>query len=605
MKQAVTTDIVAGVVNDIAGAPPIDVVELLPRGTLRSFRIVGSVPLTIRVDEDPASRRVDVEALAFVALQTATSPPVVPGLRTRHVLFGKDGIERRFLAYDWIEGSTLSAPLPMARVREVGQLMGTLHAARVMDLMGRVPSSSMSLLDGYRKTADALRGWISLREQDGLGHDPLTLTLSDLLRSMRSYVVAQDNTFRTAQRRVLCHGALAPDFIVARAERGPMSSPLQLVGLDQATMGDAAFDLARLVVASELDQSPNAVSAEEAEDELLRSYAETLAEAEREDPRFVQRYFAARTLELMARPVSRLARLARIKRGDEEVLDDPVVALERESAAAVTEIARAMNALRDLAGRARAVTVAEVRAMGRLVVVEDMVLKGRTFRLALTGEPYTGKTEVGALLAKRLDHHFLGTGVLSRALAWVERHPRANDDVSTPRALIRTLFDRGFRVQPQVEPPFYAAFLDDEDITETLREGERAQVIRAGALLDDDTIRSALRDELERRFVGEGLVIEGVYAEALLGSRVQSFHLVGDAGVRRARLVAHRQDLENDAAAEALLRRLDAEAPKAAPDAHRIDVASRPAAAAALAVLEHLLPANRRRPPDLSNRVPL
>jgi hypothetical protein len=38
--------------------------------------------------------------------------------------------------------------------------------------------------------------------------------------------------------------------------------------------------------------------------------------------------------------------------------------------------------------------------MGRIVALEDLVLAGRTFRLALTGEPYTGKTEVGALVAR-------------------------------------------------------------------------------------------------------------------------------------------------------------------------------------------------------------
>jgi hypothetical protein len=86
---------------------------------------------------------------------------------------------------------------------------------------------------------------------------------------------------------------------------------------------------------------------------------------------------------------------------------------------------------------------------------------------------------------------------------------------------------------------------------------------------------------------------------------VRTFHLVGDVGVRRARLMAHRQDDLDDDSAAALLRRLDAEAPKPPPDATAVDVGSRPAAAAALAVLVHLLPASRRGAPDLSNRAPL
>lgn len=599
VKQAVTPEIVAKAAAELMGGPPGNVVELLPRGTLRSFRVEGSAPLTLRVDEDPAGRRVDVEAKAFVALQTATSPAIVPTLRTRHVLFGRDGIERRYLAYDWIDGRVLEAPLPRARATDVGVLFARLHGARVMDLQGRLPDGQMSLLDVYRKTADELRGWIALREQDGLGHDLLTLSLSDTLRALRAVVVAQDNAFRTARRRVLSHGTPEPAYLVARAERGPMTSPLMLVGLDRAVLGDAAFDLARFAVAAEL------CADEEAEDALLSAYLDELGAQERRDPRFIVRYFAARTLELLARPVSRLERIARIKRGTEPVLDDPVAALEREVETVAVDIARALSALRDLTGRARPTTPGEVKAMGRIVAIEDLVLAGRTFRIALGGQPYTGKTEVGALLARRLQHRFFGTGAVSRALALVERDARAGKADTSPRALVKSLFDRGFVMEPLTEPPFYRVLLSGEDLTEHLREGERELVIRAGALLDDERVRQALKDELERRFVGEGLVVEGLYAESVLGSRVKAFHLVGDVGVRRARLMAHRQDDLDDDSAAALLRRLDAEAPRPPPDATAVDVGSRPAAAAVLAVLVHLLPASRRGAPDLSNRAPL
>jgi cytidylate kinase len=599
VKQAVTPEIVAKAAAELMGGPPGNVVELLPRGTLRSFRVEGSTPLTLRVDEDPAGRRVDVEARAFVALQTATSPTIVPTLRTRHVLFGRDGIERRYLAYDWIDGRVLEAPLPRARAADVGVLFARLHGARVMDLQGRLPEGQMSLLDVYRKTADELRGWIALREQDGLGHDLLTLSLSDTLRALRAVVVAQDNAFRTARRRVLSHGTPEPAYLVARAERGPMTSPLMLVGLDRAVLGDAAFDLARFSVAAEL------CADEDAEDALLSAYLDELGAQERRDPRFIVRYFAARTLELLARPVSRLERIARIKRGTEPVLDDPVAALEREVETVAVDIARALSALRDLTGRARPTTPGEVKAMGRIVAIEDLVLAGRTFRIALGGQPYTGKTEVGALLARRLQHRFLGTGAVSRALALVERDARAGKADTSPRALVKGLFDRGFVMEPLVEPPFYRVLLSGEDLTEHLREAESDLVIRAGALLDDERVRQALKDELERRFVGEGLVVEGLYAESVLGSRVKAFHLVGDVGVRRARLMAHRQDDLDDDSAAALLRRLDAEAPRPPPDATAVDVGSRPAAAAVLAVLVHLLPASRRGAPDLSNRAPL
>lgn len=614
MRQAVTSEIVAVAVSGITGTAPTSVVELPPRGTLRSFRAEGPQPMTLRVDEEPGSRRVDVEALAFVALQTATDPPVVPLLRTRHVLAGRDGIERRFLAYDWIEGRVLEAPLHVSRARDVGVLFANLHGARVMDLQGRLPDGPMSLLDAYRKTADELRSWVALREADGLGHDLLTLSLSDLQRGLRTAIVADDNAFRTARRRVLCHGAAEPALIVAREQRGPLLPPLCLVGLDKAHLGDAAFDLARFAVACDLD--------DDNEDQLLTSYVDTLAQLDRKDPRFLVRYFAAKTLEVLARPIARLERIARIKRGTEAVLDDPIVVLERESDVVVGEIAVAINALRDLSGRTRAVSVGEVKAMGRVVAVEDMVLAGRTFRLALTGEPYTGKTEVGALLAKRLGHRFLGTGAMSRALALIERRhlERENDldatrnvradsvvDVSKPRVLVQALFDQGFVMEPAHEAPFYTVHLEDEDIGAVIKDKEGELAVRAGALLDDEEIRLALRDEIERRSLGDGLVVEGLYAEAVLGARVRAFHLVGDAGVRRARLMAHRQDVATDADAGALLARLDAEAPRRSADAVSVDVGSRPAAAAALAVLVHLLPPGRRplAPADLSSRLPL
>ena len=612
MRQAVTTELVAVAVKGITGTLPTAVVEFLPRGTLRSFRADGPQPMTLRVDEDPGSKRVDVEALAFVALQTATDPPVVPVLRTRHMLAGRDGIERRFLAYDWIDGRVLETPLHVSRARDVGVTFATLHGARVMDLQGRLPDGPMSLLDAYRKTADALRTWVALREADGLGHDLLTLSLSDLQRGLRSAVVADDNMFRTARRRVLCHGAAEPSSFVARKQRGPLLPPLCLVGLDRAHLGDAALDLARFTVGCELD--------DDSEDQLLTSYVDTLAQLDRKDPRFIGRYFAARTLEVLARPIARLARIARIKRGAEAVLDDPIVALERESDVVVTEIARAMNELRDLSGRTRAVSVPEVKAMGRVVAVEDMVLAGRTFRIALTGEPYTGKTEVGALLARRLGHRFLAMGAVSRALALVERRAlqrhvdlnatrnvRADSvvDVSKPRVLVQALFDKGFVMEPMAEAPFYTAHLGDEDLSGVINDKDGDLAVRAGALLDDDEVRIALRDEIERRYLGDGLVVEGLYAEVVLGSRVQAFHLVGDAGVRQARLMAHRQGVASDDEAAALLSRLDAEAPQPSADAVAVGVGSHPAAAAALAVLVHLLPPGRRPSADLSSRLPL
>jgi hypothetical protein len=597
MKQAVTPEIIARAAEPVLGALPDEVLELQARGTLRSFRCVRrATALTIRVDEDPGSRRVDVEALAMAAARSATDPPVVPELRTRHVLHGRDGIERRFLAYEWIDGRTLETPLPTAKVRELGAVFAELHAARVMDLWGRLPTTSTTLLDAYRRVGEQLKTWLQAREADGLGADLLTLALSDLLRALRPWIVAQDTWFRTARRRCLCHGAPEPSLVIARAERGALRHHLVIVGLDRATLGDSAFDLASLGHRAGLD--------DEGEDALLSSYIETLDALDRSDRHFLQRYAAARVLELLARPVERLERIALIKRGDVQVLDDAIVALEAESDRAIADITRAMNGLRDLAGRARPVVEQEVRAMGRVATLEDMILAGRTFRLALTGQPYTGKTEVGAAVARRLGHAFFGTAALSRALALVQREA-ASPAERTPRALVGRLFDRGFAMEPVAAAPFYRATLDGVDVTATLREGVDPEiVVAAGVLLDDEAVRSALRDALEKRFVGRGLVVEGLYADRLAPGRWRVFHLVGDSGVRLARLTAHRRDVD-DTGAAALLRRLDAEAPPAVADATRIDVGSRPAAAAALDVLLQLVPPGRRGRGDLSGRAPL
>ncbi len=602
MKQAVTVDVVAAAAAEVTGATQnvSDVVELAPRGTLRSFKVDGRQPLTLRVDEDPASRRVDVEALTLVALQTAIEPAVVPPLITRHVLFGKDGIERRFLAYEWIDGQTLSPALSPVRAKECGAAFAQLHGARVMDLHGRLPSTTTTLLEGYRKAADELKAWLAHREQDGLGPDLLTLSLSDLLRALRPFVVAQDNLFKVTRRRVLCHGAPEPALVVARTERGPVLPHLCIVGLDKAALGDAAFDLAAFAVSAHLD--------DDAEDGLLGGYLDTLTAIGRKDRSFVGRFFACRTLELLARPVARLERIARIKRGDSPVLGEPVVALESESQLVIADIARAMNGLRDLAGRARTVTPAEVQAMGRVVAVEEMLLAGRTFRLSFTGEPYTGKTEVGAMVARRLGHKFFGTAALSRALALVERDALATSTTRpTPKQLVSKLFEHGFTMEPSVEPPFYRAFLDGVDVTTSVQHetSDPERFVRAGVLLDDEQVRAALRDGLEKRFAGEGLVLEGLYAEKVLPGRVVSFHLTGDIGVRRARLMGHRKDVESEDDAATLLGRLDEASPEAPPDATRIDVGSRPAAAAALEVLVQLLPPGRRPAADLTGRAPL
>lgn len=593
MNNTVDIEDVAQAVASFAGAPPSSIVELFPHGTVRTFR-AGDVGL--RVDEDPQGKALLGEALALEAMKAAGSPALGPQLLAQGALAGRSG-ERRYLAYSWIRGRTLEVADAPSRARDAGESFARLHAVRMMDLVERLPSGAppTTLLEGFRRAVDDLRVWMSAREADGLGQDLLTLALSDLQRALRPYCIALDHAFLVARRRVLCHGAARPSFLVLREE---VRGPLAFVNLERAHCGDAAQDLASYAIAAGLDDA--------AEEAMLRAYADALDREGRADRRWIVRYFAKKTLGLFAQPCARLARLARIKRGEVPVLGDAVVAIEDESRKAYLEIARAMNGLRELGGRARPIGPNEVMALGRLLAVEEMLLRDRAFRIALLGQPYSGKTEIASLLARRLTHHrLIGTGALGRALARVEHDLEAEGHgTPRPRDLVDKLFARGFAMEPRVDPPFYAAHLDGHDVTEELRDDGPLH-IRGAQLLDDEAVRQAVRDALVERSAMEGLVLEGDYAAQLLPGRGHVFHVTADGGVRCARLLSHKGDLADEAAAIEHLHRLDAGQTPPPLDAVLVDVGARTAAAATLEVLWRLLPPGRRPHDDLTGRAPL
>jgi cytidylate kinase len=372
------------------------------------------------------------------------------------------------------------------------------------------------------------------------------------------------------------------------------------VGFDEATLGDAAEDLAAFALAAELDES--------AEEAMLNAYLGELDELRRPDAHFVSRYFARRALLLFSIPIARLARMTKVKRGDAVILRDPVVEIEEEAKKTYEELSRAMNGLRDLGGRARPVGANEVAAMGRLVAIEEMILHDRTFRIAVSGRPYVGKTEVASQLARRLRHRFVPTTALSRGLALAEqRLADQGRPAGSLREAVTALFAAPFSIAPSPEPPFYKATLAGADVTQALHAGG-ALAVRAAALLDDDELRVMLRDALHADIGAAGVVVEGPYAHALAtsgGVRAHAFHLDADDGVRRARLSAHRADLETDDAAAELLARLDDASAPPPQDAVVVDVGSRTAAAATLELLWHLLPPGRRPQEDLTGRTPL
>lgn len=591
--RTIALDEVARLAAGLAGAPVASVVELYPHGTVRAFRANG---VGVRVDEDPLGRALEAEALALQAIAAAGAPALGPTLLAQGTLAGPVG-ERRYLAYQWLHGRTLDVAEAASRAREAGESFARLHALRVMDLVDRLPSTAppMTLLEGFRRAVDDLRVWMSARESDGLGQDLLTLALSDLQRALRPYCIALDHAFLVERRRVLCHGAPEPSLVVLR-DGAP--GALAFVNFERAHCGDATHDLAHYALAAELDDA--------AEDVLLKSYGDALERAGRADRRLIVRYFARKTLALFAQPCARLARLARIKRGEVPVMGDAVVALDEEAERAYRAIARAINGLRELGGRARPISAREVTAMGRLLAVEEVILRDRAFRIALLGQPYSGRTEIASSLARRLTRHrLIGTVALARALARVE-HDHGADGAAPPRPreLVARLFERGFDLEPTQGPPFYRAKLDGRDVTDELRDDGPLQV-RGAQLLDDETVRGAIRDALLERSASEGLVIEGDYAAQLLPGRGHLFFVSADAGVRCARLLAHRGDLADEAAATEHLKRLDAAMTPPPIDAVRVDVGARTAAAATLEVLWQLLPPGRRPPDDLTGRAPL
>lgn len=571
--------------------PDDDVHEMAPLGSVRGFR-VGAV--IVRVEEHPEGDALEQEERALRCVASASTPPLAP-LPCGAGRLPPTSTGRPWLAYPCPEGRTAGPEDAAAHAEDFGRLFARLHGCRTFDLRARgLPRRPMTLLESFKRASECLRLWLSAREADGLSQDLLTLTLLDLQRALRPYMVALDHLFLSARRPVLCHGRPEPSRVVRTS-----AGSLMFAGLGEACLGDAAEDLARFALLAELP--------EDAEERLLRSYLRELERLGRAAPRFLPRYFARRGLLLWSEPIQRLDGLRRLKEGRRPQGRDLHQFIASESRLTYAGLLRAINESRHLLGGVRPVSLREVESMGRLIAYEDLLVAGQTFRVALTGQPYAGKTEVGAVLARRLNHEYWNTGALGRALAWLERERTAQGAPRLPAsALPRLLFASPVEMRPCEYPPFYEVHVAGEDISAHLRTPDLQ--VRGAAFLDKEAVLVALREEIAARQPARGWVVEGSHAHSLLGAGQRHFHLTCAREVRRARLMGHRPDVEGELEGDALLARLDEAALPPLPDAQPIDLGSRPATSAALDILWHLLPDDQRPPrpmSDLSGRTPL
>lgn len=562
------------------------IIELPSHDEVRTFRVGSNI---LRVDESPDGNALRTEELSLQVLGLSAEPRRAPSLTAsgRDMLFGE---LRSWLSYPYIEGTTLTRNTAADCAVGLGRLFASLHCTRVFDLRERFPRQRpMTLMEAFREMQEHLQGWTEQREAEGLGTDLLTLAIDDLQSALRPYVLENDPHFWVARRRVLCHGRLEPQRIVRDKEGN-----FRFVGFEHACLGDAYEDLAHFAIAARLPAA--------AEEQMLSGYEDVLIANGRPDPRLRARYAARRTLGLLQLPARRLYRLVQFKNAMHTMRDALGRRLRHEIRAAYEDLLEACNGLRTFVGNPRVLSLREVESMGRLVAYEDLFLAGKKFRVAITGRPYSGKTELGTQVASRLAHIYLNTDALARAVAWWKlRHEAADTD-----AALQALFAQGLEMKTCTEAPFYRTFVAGVDVSDALRD---PGIRMAGAkLLDDATFRMQVAAVLSKTLPTGGLVLEGAFANQMLPAGQQHFFIFRPPEIRREHLMGHRKPLADADDASELLMHLDDAVAPAPPEAIVIDLMQRPAVSATLDILWHLIPPGQRpaRPmSDLSGRKPL
>jgi cytidylate kinase len=434
-----------------------------------------------------------------------------------------------------------------------------------------------SILATFQRVVENQRSYLLYREQDGLPQDMLALTLADLGRVVRRYVVAQEHHFLPHPRRALCHGSLDPTRLLRTGRE------LRLFGFEEARVGDAARDLALFAVAAQLEEA--------AEVELLDVYLEARAKT---DDRFVHRYFAHKLLCVLERPVTRLLGLYRIKYQGAPVVGDVVDVLNQEMAVIIRELALALTTLNDFLGRGRPLAPRDVASMGRLVAYEDFLLRGRDLVIGIEGAAYTQKTPVATELAARLNASYINVG------AWLRTGLRLTGAAPlavTVEQVAAALADHEILLETVSEPPHYRVLVDGADVTEQLRAADLYQGQRR--LLGEARARIALAP-LVRNLLHGTTVLEAESLDGLLPEGARRFTLFAAPAVRERRQREH---------AEALGQPLPPLAPAPLPDGEQaLDTSHTPAPQIALEIIQRCLPDDLRAEilvPDFTGRRPL